>query len=175
VRGLAPYHWSHIASPFSWVAFGGFLRAPWDFGLLTLLQKSFWYGSAVWLLRAAGWRLARAAIAVAVLLGAIEVIQIHLPGRVAEITDPLLALLLAITLGLLDRSESVLSQLVVDEGSHFRGGVALIGWRKTIARSLGRASHAPELFPANSEIYRESRPSSGQIQRQAKANEALTV
>ena len=38
--------------------------------MLTLLQKCFWYGSAVWLLRAAGWRLARAAIAVAVLLGA---------------------------------------------------------------------------------------------------------
>ena len=52
-----------------------------------------------------------AAIAVAVLLGAIEVIQIHLPWRVAEITDPLLALLLAITLGLLDRSESVRSNL----------------------------------------------------------------
>jgi VanZ family protein len=111
VRGLVPYHWSRIANPFSWVPFGGFLRAPWDFGLLTLLQKSFWYGSAVWLLRAAGWRLARAAIVVVVLLGAIEVIQIHLPGRVAEITDPLLALLLAMTLGLLDRSESVCSQL----------------------------------------------------------------
>jgi VanZ family protein len=62
-------------------------------------------------LRAAGWRLARAAIAVAVLLSAIEVIQVHLPGRVAEITDPLLALLLAMTLGLLDRSESVRSNL----------------------------------------------------------------
>jgi hypothetical protein len=107
VRGLAPYHWSRIANPFSWVPFGGFLRAEWDFGLLTLLQKSFWYGSALWLLRAAGWRLAHAAIAVAVLLGAIEVIQIHLPGRVAEITDPFLALLLAMTLGLLDRSENM--------------------------------------------------------------------
>jgi hypothetical protein len=42
---------------------------------------------------------------------AIEVIQIHLPGRVAEITDPLLALILALTLGLLDRSESVRSNL----------------------------------------------------------------
>ena len=111
VRGLVPYHWSRIANPFSWVPFGGFLRAEWDFGLLTLLQKSFWYGSAVWLLRAAGWRLARAAIAVAVLLGVIEVIQIHLPGRVAEITDPVLALILAMTLGLLDRSESVRSNL----------------------------------------------------------------
>ena len=108
VRGLAPYHWSPIANPFSWVPFGGFLGAPWDFGLLTLLQKSFWYGSAVWLLRAAGWRLARAAIVLAVLLGAIEVIQVHLPGRVAEITDPLLALLLALTFGLLDRDVSSL-------------------------------------------------------------------
>src|SRR5438132_6241818 len=35
--------------------------------------------------------------------------RIHLPGRVAEITDPLLALLLATTLGLLDRSASVCS------------------------------------------------------------------
>ena len=61
----------------------------------------------MWLLRAAGFRLARATIVLVVLLGAIEVIQIHLPGRVAEITDPLLAILLAITLGLLDRSESV--------------------------------------------------------------------
>jgi hypothetical protein len=46
-----------------------------------------------------------------VLLCAIEVIQIHLPGRVAEITDPLLALILAITLVLLDGSESVHSSL----------------------------------------------------------------
>ena len=111
VRGLVPYHWSRIANPFSWVPFGGFLRAEWDFGLLTFLQKCFWYGSAVWLLRTAGWRLARAAIALAVLLGAIEVIQIHLPGRVAEITDPALALILAMTLGLLDRSDSVRSNL----------------------------------------------------------------
>jgi len=73
--------------------------------MLTFLRKCFWYGSAIWLLRAAGWRLARAAVAVALLLGAIEGIQIHLPGRVAEITDPLLALILAVTLGLSERSQ----------------------------------------------------------------------
>jgi hypothetical protein len=73
---------------------------------LIFLRKCFWLGSAIWLLRAAGWRLDRAAVAVALLLGAIEVIQIHLPGRVAEITDPLLALILAITLALLDQSRS---------------------------------------------------------------------
>jgi len=84
----------------------GFPRVEWDFGLLFGMDQR----SGCCARPAGGW-LARAAIAVAVLLGAIEVIQIHLPGRVAEITDPLLALLLAITLGLLDRSESVRSNL----------------------------------------------------------------
>lgn len=107
LRGLAPYHWSSVANPFSWRPFSGFLAANREFGMLTFLRKCFWYGSAIWLLGAAGWRLTRAAVAVALLLGAIEVIQIHLPGRVAEITDPLLALILALTLGLLDRSQSL--------------------------------------------------------------------
>jgi len=106
LRGLAPYHWSSVANPFSWIPFSGFLSTDRDFGLLTFLRKCFWYGSAIWLLRAAGWRLARAAVAVALLLGAIEVVQIHLPGRVAEITDPLLALILAVILGLSERSQS---------------------------------------------------------------------
>jgi VanZ family protein len=46
---------------------------------------------------------------VALLLGAIEVIQIHLPGRVAEITDPLLALILAVILGLSERGQNLRS------------------------------------------------------------------
>jgi len=74
--------------------------------MLAFLRKCFWYGSAIWLLRAVGWRLARATVAVALLLGAIEVIQIHLPGRVAEITDPLLAVILAATLGLSERLQN---------------------------------------------------------------------
>jgi hypothetical protein len=97
LRGLAPYYWSSVANPFSWIPFSGLLAADREFGMLTFLRKCFWNGSAVWLLRAAGWHLARAAFAVALLLGAIEGIQIHLPGRVAEIIDPLLALILALT------------------------------------------------------------------------------
>jgi VanZ family protein len=103
LRGLAPYHWSSVANPFSWIPFSGFLAADREFGMLTFLRKCFWYGSAIWLLRAAGWRLVWAAVAVALLLGTIELIQIHLPGRVAEITDPLLALILAVTLWLSER------------------------------------------------------------------------
>jgi hypothetical protein len=76
VRGLEPYQWSRAVNPFSWISFLGFLTAERDSGMLTFLQKCFWYGSAIWLLRATGWRLARAAFAVALLLGAIEVSQI---------------------------------------------------------------------------------------------------
>jgi VanZ family protein len=47
-----------------------------------------------------------AAVAVGLLLGAIEVVQIHLPGRVAEITDPLLAMILAVILGLSERLQN---------------------------------------------------------------------
>jgi len=106
VRGLAPYQCSRAVNPFSWIPFSGFLTAEREFGMLMFLQKCFWYGSAVWLLRATCWRLARAAVAVALLLIAIEVIQLHVPVRVAEITDPLPALILAATLGLLDRSQN---------------------------------------------------------------------
>ena len=105
LRGLAPYHRSSVANPFSWIPFSGFLAADPEFGMLTFLRKCFWYGSAIWLLRATGWRLARAAVAVALLLGAIEIIQIHLPGRVAEITDPLLAMM-AVILGLSERLQT---------------------------------------------------------------------
>jgi VanZ family protein len=107
LRGLAPYHWSSITIPFSWIPFSGFLAADREFGMLIFLRKCYWYGSAIWLLRAAGWRLAPAAVVVALLLGAIEAIQIHLPGRVAEITDPLLALIMASILGLVDRSQGL--------------------------------------------------------------------
>jgi hypothetical protein len=68
----------------------------------------------VWIgdLAPAGGRLASSScgcrcVAVALLLGAIEVIQIHLPGRVVESTDPLLVLMLAVTLGLWERLQNL--------------------------------------------------------------------
>jgi hypothetical protein len=66
--------------------FSRLLAADRDVGLLTFLRKCFGmdrrYGSRA---RSAG-RLARATVAIALLPGAIEVIQIHVPGTAAEIT-----------------------------------------------------------------------------------------
>jgi VanZ family protein len=92
-RGLAPFDFSEPLSPFSWVPFGGFLAMDWQAGIQLLAEKFFWYGTAIWLMVRAEVPWLRATVVVAITLLAIEVAQTHLPGRTAEITDPLLALL----------------------------------------------------------------------------------
>ena len=92
LRGMAPFHWGP-AQPFGWTPFGGFLKMEWQSGAKVLLEKMFYYSAAVWLLRKTGLRRRSATAVVVVVLAAIEALQIHLPGRTAEITDPLLAAL----------------------------------------------------------------------------------
>jgi hypothetical protein len=93
IRGLAPFHLGE-AHRFLWIPFQGFLDMNWQTGIETLLEKMFYYGAAVWLLRASGLRLQVACGIVVVLLGCIEGLQTWLPGRTAEITDPLLGVLM---------------------------------------------------------------------------------
>jgi len=92
-RGLAPFHFAQAAVAFDWIPFGGVLASSWQPAVLVLTGKVFYYGAGVWLPHRAGMRLWRAAVAVAILLAAIEIVQTHLPGRTPEITDPILALL----------------------------------------------------------------------------------
>jgi VanZ family protein len=102
-NGMAPFHFSSSAAKFSWIPFSGFLESEALPGMIVFLRKSFWYGSAVWLLRQAGMKLAYAVAAFAMLLAAIEAVQVYLPGRTAEVSDPLLAILLGVCLWLADR------------------------------------------------------------------------
>lgn len=103
LRGFSPFHFVPAASTFTWVPFGGLLNSEWQGGIQVLLEKVFYYASAIWLLRAAGIALWRAAAIVAVLLAVIEAAQTHLPGRTAEIMDPMLALLMGFILFILSR------------------------------------------------------------------------
>jgi VanZ family protein len=94
VRGLAPFHLNAQAQSFSLVPFRAFLETPWQLGILGMLEKGFFYGTAIWLLRTSGVRFWRAVALVVGVLLAIEIIQTRLPGRSPEITDPILAILL---------------------------------------------------------------------------------
>jgi hypothetical protein len=73
----------------------------WERGALVILEKVFFYGAAIWLLRAARVRLWRASTVVALVLAAIEAVQTHMPKHTPEITDPLLALFLGFAIALL--------------------------------------------------------------------------
>lgn len=97
-QGLRPFHLSSQPSPFEWMPFTGAMTREWHWGAQILVGKAFDYGSAIWLLLKAGVRGWRAVLGVAVFLGVIEVAQIWLPPHAAEITDPLMALLIGFLL-----------------------------------------------------------------------------
>ncbi len=101
--GLSPFHLSAKAASFNWVPLRPLFSTDWESGFTIFLRKVFQYGAAVWLLRESAVSLRVAAVVVSSVLAAIEITQIYLPNHVAEITDPLVALLLAWTLGRLSR------------------------------------------------------------------------
>lgn len=95
VRELDPFHFSSTAGPFYWIPFSGLLEGARDSAVRAISGKFFLYGAAVWMVREAGVSLRIGASGVGGLLIAGECAQRHLPGRVAESTDPILALIAA--------------------------------------------------------------------------------
>jgi hypothetical protein len=94
IRGLAPFEFSSTPQRFSWLPFQASLLLEWEPALTILLGKVFVYGVLVWLLRESGARLALAVGTTAVLLASIEAIQRYIPAHSAEITDPVVAVLI---------------------------------------------------------------------------------
>jgi VanZ family protein len=95
LRELEPFRFVAAAHSFSWVPFSATFAAERQNAALVLLRKAFEYGAMLWLLRAAGYRYLNAGIATAAALLLLEILQRHLPNRQPEITDALLAALLA--------------------------------------------------------------------------------
>jgi VanZ family protein len=92
IEGLAPYTFRPTPAPFHLIPFYGFLGGAVELNVRSLLQKLFLYGGLVWALTRLGWHRVAAAGTIAALLLVLELMQRHLPGRLAEITDPLIAL-----------------------------------------------------------------------------------
>lgn len=103
LRGASPFHFRTSAAAFCWIPFQALLQSDWISGFTVFLEKSFWYGAAVWLVREAGVNLLPATTGVCLLLAAVEAVQVYLPGRTPEITDPILAAIMAVILWLLER------------------------------------------------------------------------
>lgn len=105
--GLAPFQFT-LGRPqsFTWVPFLPMLQAPWESAFIVLLRKTFLYGSAIWLLHSDGRGWWMTSLIVAIPLALVEALQVFLPGRTPELTDPALALLVGIGLMLLERHET---------------------------------------------------------------------
>ncbi len=94
LRGLSPFYLLAKPLEFMSIPFGASLATGWQPGIRVLLEKTFYYGVAIWLLRAGGMRMRNATALVALVLGAVEAAQRYLPGRTPEITDPVMAVLI---------------------------------------------------------------------------------
>ena len=98
---LRPFHFENFRRPFEWVPFKSFMDGPRESGSRIFLEKTFIYGAFVWLLQRSGLSLTVAALSACALVFCLRLMQTSLPGRSAEITDPLMVLIFSGFLALL--------------------------------------------------------------------------
>lgn len=103
---LEPFQFAAYPVPFGWIPFRSFMRGSIEVNILSFLEKSFLYGSLIWLLIEGGLRRAVAATLVAGALLVTSIAEMYLPGRSAEITDTLMALAIAATFALVTRGDA---------------------------------------------------------------------
>lgn len=103
IGGLTPFFMRQDLADFSLVPFANLLIGSLRHNVLAFSQKIFLYGSLIWFL----WQFRRGrvmvALSVALLLLGVEVAQVYIASGTPEITDPVLALLVALALALLDK------------------------------------------------------------------------
>jgi VanZ family protein len=92
LSGLIPFDFRVDPDAFGLVPFRDALTRYRSTNLVDMFHKCFAYGALVWLLMRAGLRVLGATLATVALLLVVELLQAWLPGKAAEITDPLLAL-----------------------------------------------------------------------------------
>lgn len=90
---LRPFVFQQEARPFDWMPFAALYSLPPMVVVRYLAEKLFVYGSAIAILAQWPLTLAIAAAVVTAMLGLTEGVQVYLPGRTPESTDPLLALM----------------------------------------------------------------------------------
>lgn len=88
---LLPFDWQTTGHAFGWVPFASILHGSMAVNAQSLAEKVFLYSSLIWLFAVAGLRYAVAGGLVASGLFVTSMIETHLSGRSAEITDTVIA------------------------------------------------------------------------------------
>lgn len=95
---LEPFHFSEHAGRFGWIPFLSLMQGSIEVDVMSFLEKFFLYGSSIWLLTNLGLKIRTSTMLVAAILFATSWAEIYLPGRSAEITDGLMALLIGVAI-----------------------------------------------------------------------------
>lgn len=90
---------------FHWVPFSGFLEGSMLINAQSLCEKTFIYGSLVWLLNISSSQIKIATIFVSILLLFVEILQIFIANGTPEITDPVLVLLISYVLYFIEKTK----------------------------------------------------------------------
>ncbi|MFK5948165.1 MAG: VanZ family protein [Methylococcales bacterium] len=104
VSGFSPYQLSASTQTMQLIPFYGFLAGSMLVNTASLLEKFFLYGALVWLLQNLGLKLWAAILITVSVTSCIEFGQIFLVGHLAEITDPLLVILIGLLIGTVDKT-----------------------------------------------------------------------
>ncbi len=98
LSGLAPFQLRAMPGHFYWLPFHGFLEGSMMINISVVFEKGFFYGALILLLQKESGRFLFALVSAVLLILAIEIGQVFVYGHTAEITDPVLVLLIAMAL-----------------------------------------------------------------------------
>lgn len=101
MQGLSPYTFLPRGRHFNWVPFLSFIDDTREHAVRSFFEKTFRYGALVWLMMRAGWQWTGAVAVATALVLVLMAAQVYLPNRSAEITDPLMVLIVAAILKLM--------------------------------------------------------------------------
>lgn len=103
---LEPFRFQWPAGHFGLVPFLGFMQGSWAVNTMSFLEKFSLYGGLIWLLARAGLRVWLSAAAVAASLLLTGLAETFLPGRSADVTDAVIALMAGAILGAFRRERA---------------------------------------------------------------------
>jgi VanZ family protein len=92
---LQPFHFDAATHPFGWIPFYSLIHGSVGVDTQTYFVKVFFYGSLVWFAAEAGLPTWMAGSGVALFLLGLSAGEMYLPGRSAEVTDAVMALIIA--------------------------------------------------------------------------------
>lgn len=127
VSGFAPYEIAGSPQVFRFIPFYGFLGGSMMVNTSSLLEKFFLYGSLIWLLQLSGVRLWVATFITASVTLFIEVGQIFMVDHLAEITDPLLVIVIGFFVSSVTKENQAPGHVVAQEIEVARRAVKQFG------------------------------------------------